>query len=69
MAGIQTSKITTAAADDLVLDPAAGKQVQVKSVDATNPGETPVSVGTDGTVKRLDVSSLTEGRESETPRQ
>ena len=58
MAGIQTSKITTAAADDLTIQPASGKKTLLKSVDSTNPGTTPISTLTDGEVKRLNVASL-----------
>ena len=65
MAGIQTSKITTAASDDLILDPATGKKVKMTSVTANEAGDTPVSIKTDGTVEKLDASTLTELTDTE----
>lgn len=58
MAGIQTSRITTDSADDLTIEPAAGKKTLLKSVDSTNPGSTPITTKTDGEVTRLDISQL-----------
>lgn len=58
MAGTQTSKITTAAADDLTIQPAAGKKTLLKSVDSTNPGQTPLATATDGELKALKFSDL-----------
>lgn len=57
MAGIQTSKITTAGNGDLTLDPGGGK-TKVKSVDANNPGVTPVASASDGTLKKLVITEL-----------
>ena len=65
MAGIQTSKITTAAEDDLILDPATGKKVKMTAVTANGAGDTPVSVKPDGTVEKLDASTLTELTDTE----
>ena len=58
MAGIQTSKITTAASDDLTIQPATGGETLVKSVDSTNPGMTPLATGSEGELQRLNLSSL-----------
>ena len=58
MAGTQTSKITTAAADDLTIQPATGKKTLLKSVNSSNPGQTPLATASDGEVKALKFSDL-----------
>ena len=58
MAGIETSRITTAAANDLTIQPASGKKTLLKSVNSTNPGVTPIATASDGEVKALKFSDL-----------
>lgn len=60
MAGIQTSRITTASGDDLTIQPASGKKTILKSPDTTNPGQTPLAAVADGEIKRLDFNALDE---------
>ena len=57
--GIQTTSITTTAANDLTLAPASGKDVKITSVTA-NPGTTPLSVDSTNTVAKLDANLMTE---------
>lgn len=66
MAGIHTSNITSAANNgDVTIDPNGSGKTKIKSVDSTNPGTTPVSTASDGTVQRLDIDALQELSEAD----
>ena len=66
MAGIHTSNITSAANNgDVTIDPNGSGNTKIKSVDSTNPGTTPVSTASDGTVQRLDINALQELAEAD----
>ena len=57
MAGIQTSKITTAGAANLVIQP--GGQTKVKSILANNPGVTPLAADNNNqSLKKLVITDL-----------
>ena len=61
--GIQTTNITTAAGDDLVLDPAVGQATKIQSVDKTRvdgepAADTPISVSSTGSVQKANLASL-----------
>ena len=58
MSGIQTSNITTAADQNLVLDPNGTGEVILQNNSGA--GETPISVDNAGVVKKLDVDELTD---------
>ena len=61
MAGIHTSNITSAANNgDVTIDPNGTGKTKIKSVDSTNPGQTPVCTTSDGTLIRMDLDSLTD---------
>lgn len=43
MAGLHTSRITTAQNTNLVIQPSAGKNTKITSINADNPGTTPLA--------------------------
>lgn len=59
MAGTQTSRITTAPNQNLVIQPAAGKQTKITSITANNPGTTPLACdNTTQAIKKFVITDL-----------